>query len=272
MFNLMKLTIVAIASLLVCGDALETEYAPISFNSDVRPILSENCFACHGPDEEDRAADLRLDLREPVIDYGALVEGKPDESLLIERVLSDDPDLIMPPPETRKTLSVAQKKLLLEWVRQGGEYQKHWSFEPLTETTPVPGAGSGWKKNSVDVFVAAKHQMKNLKPNAEADKATWLRRVTYDLTGLPPTLSELDAFLADESDNAYETVVERLLRSPEYGERMAVMWLDVARYADIRTLRFRRRRPQCCSTKAIRKNSMKPRSRLLLMRRRNFSL
>ena len=138
----------------------------------------------------------------------------------------------MPPPETRKTLSEAQKRLLAQWIREGAEYEKHWSFEPLPTEIPVPNDGAEWKRTSVDAFAAATHRRKGLQPNSEADKATWLRRVTYDLTGLPPTLSELDEFLTDDSDRAYETVVDRLLKSPAYGERMAVMWLDVARYAD----------------------------------------
>lgn len=232
MVNPKNLTIVAVASLIACGQGQANDQEPISFNSDIRPLLAEYCFACHGPDEEDRAADLRLDQREPAIEYGALVAGEPGESLIIERISSDDPDLIMPPPKTRKTLSRAQQELLSEWIRQGGEYEKHWSFEPLPETIPMPGAGGAWNRTSVDAFVAAKHQQKGLTPNVEADKATWLRRVTYDLTGLPPTLPELDAFLKDDSGEAYETVVDRLLKTSAYGERMAVMWLDVARYAD----------------------------------------
>ena len=226
------LTIATIVGLFACCDLAAGDAEPISFNSQIRPILSEYCFACHGPDEEHRAADLRLDLREPAIEYGALVEGQPDESLLIERIHSDDPDAVMPPRETRKTLSAAQKKLLTRWIRDGGEYEKHWSFESLPTTIPVPEAGAEWKRTSVDAFVAATHRRKGLRSTAETDKATWLRRVTYDLTGLPPTLPELDAFLRDDTDEAYETVVDRLLTSPGYGERMAAMWLDVARYAD----------------------------------------
>ncbi len=227
-----KLTTATLVCLLGLGGLNAKSDDQLSFNSDIRPILSEYCFACHGPDEEDRAADLRLDLREPAIEYGALVEGEPDESLLIERILSDDLELIMPPPETRKQLSAKQKKLLKEWIRQGGQYEKHWSFEPLPEKLPVPKVGGEWNRTSVDAFIAAMHKEKGFLHNTEADRATWLRRVTYDLTGLPPTLSELDAFLQDETDEAYETVVDRLLKSPAYGERMAVMWLDVARYAD----------------------------------------
>ncbi|WP_372896255.1 DUF1553 domain-containing protein [Stieleria sp.] len=232
MVALKNLTIAACLALALGGGPAAWCQTPISFNSQIRPILSEYCFACHGPDEETRAADLRLDQREPALDYGAIVEGEPDESLLIERIVSEDPDMLMPPPETGKTLTAAQKELLAEWIRQGGEYQKHWSFEPLPETIAIPESADDWPRTSVDPFVAQKHREKGFRPNQEADKATWLRRVTFDLTGLPPTLSELDAFLADSSDDAYEKVVGRLLASPAYGERMAVMWLDVARYAD----------------------------------------
>ena len=232
MLGTTKLTIAALVCLLGLGGLKANCDEPLSFNSDIRPILSEYCFACHGPNEQDRAADLRLDLREPAIEYGALVEGEPDESLLIERILSDDPDMIMPPPDTRKALSAEQKQSLALWIRQGAEYEKHWSFDPLPEAIPIPETEGNWSHTSVDAFIAAMHQKKGLQRNSEADQATWLRRVTYDLTGLPPTLSELHAFLQDDSDEAYESVVDRLLKSAAYGERMAVMWLDVARYAD----------------------------------------
>lgn len=212
--------------------AAQTSEPSLSFNNDIRPILSEYCFACHGPDEENRAADLRLDLREPAIEFGAIVEGEPDESLLVERILSDDPDVTMPPPESRKTLTSAQKQILVEWIRQGGEYQKHWSFEPVPEKVTIPDDGESWNRTSVDAFIAQKHREQGFHPNKEADRATWLRRATFDLTGLPPTTSELDAFENDDSQDAFEKVVDRLLDSPAYGERMAVMWLDVARYAD----------------------------------------
>ena len=205
---------------------------PLSFNADIRSILSDKCFACHGPDAEERAADLRLDQRASAIKYGAVVAGEPGESLLVDRIFSDDPDLIMPPPESHKTLTDAEKTLLKDWIRQGAEYQKHWSFEPLPKSIAVPPVLNNWPSRTLDAFVAKSHRKKSLTPAAEADRSTWLRRVTYDLTGLPPTLAELDGFESDEAADAYEKVVDRLLDSPAYGERMAVMWLDVARYAD----------------------------------------
>ncbi|MCA9062062.1 MAG: DUF1553 domain-containing protein [Planctomycetaceae bacterium] len=204
----------------------------LSFNRDIRPILSEHCFACHGPDANAREAELRLDDRDAAIDHGALVPGSTETSPLVERILSTDPDLVMPPPDEGRMLTSEQKNLLVEWIRQGAPYQKHWSFEQIPETVSIPDAGSGWARNPVDAFVAAAHQKKGLQPAPEADRSTWLRRVTFDLTGLPPTGEELDEFLADQSSTAFEKVVDRLLKSPAYGERMAAMWMDVARYAD----------------------------------------
>ena len=204
----------------------------IDFNRDVRPILSDYCYACHGPDENHREADLRLDDRDAALEYGAIAPGEPDESPLIERVLSDDPDLVMPPPKAGKKLSSKQKQLLVNWIEQGAVYQRHWAFEPVPESVDIPMASGDWPRNAIDHFVAKGHRRKELTPTAEANRSTWLRRVTFDLTGLPPTLDELDAFLNDDSADAYEKVVERLLHSPAYGERMANMWLDVARYAD----------------------------------------
>ena len=204
----------------------------LSFNRDVRPIISEYCYACHGPDENHREADLRLDEREAAVEYGAIVPGAPDESLLIERVLSDDLDLVMPPTKGGKKLTDEQKKTLSKWILQGAIYQKHWSFEMVPETIEIPDAGGTWAGNAVDRFVAKTVAEKGLRHSKEAEPATWLRRVTFDLTGLPPTLEELDAFLNDNSPQACERVVDRLLGSDAYGERMANMWLDVARYAD----------------------------------------
>ncbi|MCA9037676.1 MAG: DUF1553 domain-containing protein [Planctomycetaceae bacterium] len=214
----------------------------ISFNRDIRPILSQYCFACHGPDQNHREADLRLDNRQAAVEHGAIVPGRVEQSSLIERIFSTDGDLIMPPAESGKTLSSQQKQLLSDWIQQGAEYQKHWSFEPVPDVVPLPdpsawadasfGDAEKWIRNGIDFFVAAQHHRKGVRPNPEVDRATWLRRVTLDLTGLPPSLEELDGFLSDQSDDAYESVVDRLLSSPAYGERMANMWMDVARYAD----------------------------------------
>ena len=205
---------------------------PVSFNRDIRPILSEYCYACHGPDGSHREADLRLDDRDAAVEYGAIAPGAPDESLLVERILTDDADLVMPPPKGGKALSADQKKLLVAWIQQGAVYQTHWAFRPVPETISAPDAGGRWARNSIDRFVAETLEERGLAPSRESDRSTWLRRVSFDLTGLPPTLEQLDAFLSDESPNAYEKVVDRLLSSDAYGERMANMWMDVARYAD----------------------------------------
>ncbi|MCD0462655.1 DUF1553 domain-containing protein [Roseiconus lacunae] len=204
----------------------------LSFNRDVRPILSDYCYACHGPDENHREADLRLDDRAAATDYGAIVPGEADSSLMIERILSDDLDLVMPPPAGGKKLSQEEREVLIRWIGQGAEYEQHWAYTPVPEIVEVPNAGDGWAINPIDNHVAAIHQQRGLTHSAPVDRATWLRRVTFDLTGLPPTIEELDAFIADQSENAYESVVDRLLNSPAYGERMANLWLDVARYAD----------------------------------------
>jgi len=208
----------------------------IDFNRHIRPILAENCFACHGPDEKTRKAKFRLDTREGAFaalrdgDH-ALVAGKPDQSVLIDR-LTGGPNRIMPPPKFNKKLTVEQIALLKRWVAEGANWSDHWAY--VTPKKPeLPQVGdAGWVRNEVDRFILARLTQKGLKPSAEADKTTLIRRVTFDLTGLPPTPAEVDAFLADNSPEAYEKVVDRLLKSPRYGEHMTRFWLDVARYGD----------------------------------------
>jgi hypothetical protein len=206
----------------------------IEFNRDIRPILSENCFRCHGPSSASREAELRLDQRESAVERGAIAPGKPDESELVRRIFADDPDEVMPPPSTKKSLTTAQKDLLRRWIAAGAEYQPHWAFIPVPAEAPVPQPADPqhWIRNGIDAFVLARMQSVEVQPAEEAPRERWLRRVTFDLTGLPPTLAEIDAFLADTSADAYDKVVERLLGSPAYGERMAGDWLDAARYAD----------------------------------------
>ncbi|TLD68755.1 DUF1549 domain-containing protein [Phragmitibacter flavus] len=205
--------------------------APISYNRDIRPILSENCFYCHGQDGNQRKADLQLNTLKGQRADGNIIPGKPDESRLIQRILSDDADELMPPPDSHRTLTQSQKDLIIEWVAQGAPFENHWAFEAPTRPA-VPTDISGPIRNEIDRFVLAKLREHHLQPSPEADRSTLLRRVTLDLTGLPPTLDELNAFLADTSPDAYEKVVDRLLQSPHYGERMALPWLDAARYAD----------------------------------------
>ena len=206
---------------------------PVDFVRDVRPILSENCFQCHGPDKNARQGDLRLDVADDA--RRVLVTGKPgrpDSSELIRRITSDDDDERMPPAESKKSLSAADVATLRRWIKQGAGYKKHWSFEPLAESTPPVTKNKNWSHNAIDQFVLSHLETAGLKPTAQASRERLIRRVTFDLTGLPPTLEDIDAFVSDESENALEKVVDRLLKSPAYGERMASEWLDIARYSD----------------------------------------
>ncbi len=205
----------------------------VDFNRHIRPILSDKCFFCHGPDPETQDADLRLDVRDAAIAAGAIVPGSPGDSLLLERVAHEDPDERMPPPKAKLgSLTPEERDLLRRWIEQGAEYRTHWSFVTIPEEVPLPDAGEGWARNGIDRFVAAQLEERGLSPAAEATRERWLRRVSFDLTGLPPSLAEIDAFLADTSADAFETVVDRLLDSRAYGERMAADWLDQARFAD----------------------------------------
>jgi hypothetical protein len=208
---------------------------PLLFNRDIRPILSDACFQCHGPDEKERHGGFRLDLQADAFRPGKsglppLVPGDPDRSEVFARVMlpADDPDL-MPPPESGKVLSPAQKETLRRWIREGAAYQGHWAFLPPVRPA-VPARPEG--PHPVDAFLLDRLDREGLAMQPEADRATLLRRVSLDLTGLPPTLEEQDAFLADTAPDAYERVVDRLLASPHFGERMALEWLDFARYAD----------------------------------------
>ncbi len=205
----------------------------LDFNRDIRPILSDNCFACHGFDAKKRKADLRLDTAEGAyaVNDGvqAVKPGDPEGSELIRRILSKDPEEVMPTPESHKKLTPAQIDTLRRWIAEGAAYRKHWSFEPPSRP-PVPGGGEGL--GPIDAFLREELAKHGLRPSPEADRERLIRRVTLDLTGLPPTPAEVDAFLADSAPGAYERVVERLLGSVRYGEHMARGWLDAARYAD----------------------------------------
>lgn len=209
----------------------------IDFDRQIRPILSEKCFRCHGPDEAARQSGLRLDVRDAAIrpaDSGerAIVPGDLETSGLIARIMSADADEVMPPAELNKPLTDAEKELLRQWVAEGAGYQQHWAFRPPVRPHVPATRNDAWAKNDIDRFVLARLETEALSPSREADRVTLIRRVTLDLTGLPPTPADVDAFLADASPGAYETVVDRLLSSPHYGERMAVDWLDASRYAD----------------------------------------
>lgn len=204
----------------------------INFGEDVQPILAEHCYACHGPDAEARKAKLRLDVPESALadreGYAPIVPGDSEASKLVALILSEDADEVMPPPKHKKPLSEAQKQILVRWIEQGAKYSTHWAFAPIVKPVPPVDALG----NEIDHFVRAPLKERGIRPAPEADRATWLRRVTLDLGGLPPTIAELDAFLEDRSPKAYETVVNRLLESVDYAERMATIWLDNARYAD----------------------------------------
>ncbi|ADB16899.1 protein of unknown function DUF1549 [Pirellula staleyi DSM 6068] len=211
--------------------------AEIDFVKQVRPILSDRCFRCHGPDSGTREAGLRLDERKSAItalDSGetAIIPGKPDESELIKRLLATDHDVVMPPPETGKKVSAAEVATLRQWIAEGANFAAHWSFVPPVKSAVPVTKNRDWSRGVIDQFVLARLEKEGLVPEAEADRAALIRRVTLDLTGLPPTPSEVDAFTSDSRPDAFERVVDRLLSSPAYGERMAVDWLDAARFAD----------------------------------------
>jgi len=202
----------------------------VDFNRDIRPILSDACFHCHGPDKAKRKADLRLDTEEGA--RKVIEPGKLDDSDLWHRISTKREAKQMPPPKSGRKLTASQVDLLRRWIEQGAVWQKHWSFiAPVRPEVPKVKNGT-WVRNGIDPFILSRLEREGLAPSPEADRTTLIRRVTLDLTGLPPTPAEVDAYLADQSPEAYEKVVDRLLASPRYGERMAMRWLDAARYAD----------------------------------------
>lgn len=209
---------------------------PLDFNRDVRPILSENCFQCHGFDDKARQADLRLDVADSALakhdDVAAIVPGKPDQSELWRRVTSNDESEMMPPPDSHRALKPDQKELLKRWIEQGAPYAKHWSFIPPKRAATPEVSEKTWPRNEIDNFILKRLDTEKLKHSPEADRRTLIRRLYFDLTGLPPNAAEVETFAADESTDAYEKLVDRLLADPHFGERMALIWLDAARYAD----------------------------------------
>lgn len=209
---------------------------PVDFNHDIRPILADKCFKCHGPDEKSRAAELRLDTREGALrerdGTHPLVPGKPDQSEAYLRIISTDDNERMPPKDSGLSLTKGQVELVKRWIEQGAPWQEHWAFEPIRVPELPAVTRKDWGKNAIDQFVLARLESLKLSPSPEASRETLIRRVSLDLTGLPPTPQEIDSFLADKSPTAYEKVVDRLLASPRFGETMALTWLDAARYAD----------------------------------------
>ncbi|MEX0716297.1 MAG: DUF1553 domain-containing protein [Planctomycetaceae bacterium] len=216
----------------------------VDYNRDIRPILSDNCFRCHGPDAGERQADLRLDLRDEAIGERegydpAIVPGHPEKSPLFARVSSDDEFAVMPPPDSGKKLDKTHIELIRRWIAEGAEWRDHWAYVPPQrpevpniEATRTLEASGSLVRNEIDRFILAKLHEKKLAPSPEADRATLIRRLSFDLTGLPPTPEQVAQFVADDGDDAYEKLVDRLLATPEYGERMAIFWLDQVRYGD----------------------------------------
>jgi hypothetical protein len=221
--------------------------AQVDFGRDVLPILADNCFLCHGPSDTDRQAGLRLDTKEGAFrqkrNRTMIVPGHSGQSEVIRRIVSTNPDEVMPPPDSQRKLTPKQIEVLRKWVDEGAKWGMHWAYSPITNPTPPAVTLDSWPRNPIDQFILNRLEKEGLKPSPDAPRETWLRRVTLDLTGLPPTVDEIEAFLNDESPAAYETVVDRLLQSPRYGERMAVDWLDIARFADTHGYQMDRARP-----------------------------
>lgn len=211
----------------------------VSYNFHIRPILSDKCFACHGPDANKREAGLRLDISEEAFKAlkespgaYALVAGKPDQSEVYHRIVSDDPTQLMPPPESKLSLSEREIRLIKKWIEQGATYEPHWAFIPPAKASIPEVNENSWPQNELDFFILAKQEELGFEPNEKADKEALLKRLSMDLIGLPPSLELMDSFLADDSEDAYTRLVEKLLSSPAYGEKMAVYWMDIARFAD----------------------------------------
>ncbi|MDA1038874.1 MAG: DUF1553 domain-containing protein [Planctomycetota bacterium] len=218
--------------------ALQLPVDTLSYNEQIRPILVENCFGCHGADSASRKADLRLDQRDAAVESGAIVPGDADSSVMLDRIFSDDPEEVMPPPAVKKVLTADQKKLLQRWITEGAEYEAHWSFLPPQRPALPVVKNISWVRNPIDRFILARLEQERLLPAAEADRRTLARRVSLDLTGLPPEPALVEAFVHDPHPDAYERLVDTLLSSLEWGEHRARHWLDYARYADTHGIHF----------------------------------
>ncbi|HEY2589637.1 MAG TPA: DUF1549 domain-containing protein, partial [Tepidisphaeraceae bacterium] len=239
--NRIRLAVTLIIGAMFPATLCAAEAAPapqkIQFNRDIRLILSENCFACHGPDKNHRKADLRLDMENGGAfalhkDHFPIVAGKTDKSELFRRITARSADDKMPPPDSGKKLSAKQIELMRRWIEQGAAWQPLWSFIAPQRPALPDVRDAAWCRNPIDRFILARLDAEGLHPSPEADKATLVRRLYLDLLGLPPTPEQVDEFLKDQSPDAYEKLVDRLLANPHFGERMALDWLDAARYAD----------------------------------------
>jgi hypothetical protein len=225
--------VVALAGASLRAGTAQSPATQLSFNRDIRPILSNNCFACHGPDEGKRETKFHFDTKEGAfLKENVIIPGNAAKSLLIWRVTHEDPQERMPPPDSGHSLTDKQIALLRQWIDEGAAWDSHWAYSPPKRPELPTVREQDWTRNPIDRFILARLEREGLKPSPEADKETLLRRLSYDLTGLPPTPAEIDAFLADRAPDAYERRVDALLRSPRYGERMAMPWLDASRYAD----------------------------------------
>jgi hypothetical protein len=236
--GLSLLTAVALAFLAGKAPAADRDRPGLEYNRDIRPILAENCFACHGPDSAARKADLRLDRREVAVEAGAVVPGEPESSELVARINAKDPKELMPPPSTTKTLTAQEKETLRRWIAEGAAYQPHWSLIPPRRPALPKVKDTSWARNPIDRFVLAKLEQNGLRPAPEADRRTLARHLSLDLTGLPPAPELVEAFVNDPAPDAYEDLVTRLLDSPRWGEHRARYWLDAARYADTNGYHF----------------------------------
>ena len=214
----------------------ETEQASINYNLDIRPILADNCYACHGPDAKARQADLRLDTKAGAFSepsgYPVIIPSKPEESELHLRIVSNDDLYRMPPADFNKTLTPAQIEAITQWIREGAKWEEHWAFTTPSRPTPPDVKNGDWVRNPIDAFILSRLEKEGLHPASEADKRTLIRRLSLDLTGLPPTREEIHQFVADDSPDAYEKVIDAFMAKPEYGEHLSRFWLDVARYGD----------------------------------------
>ncbi len=237
MFRITFGILAVLCTLFACsGEGKEDEI--LSFNTHIRPILSDKCFKCHGPDEKKRISGYRLDteegafamLKDQTGKYG-IVAGHPQKSDVFLRMTSTDPDYMMPPPEENLALTKEEIEIIGKWIKQGAKYETHWAFIPL-KPVALPPSDDDWCKNEIDRFILQKMAQNDLKPSEEEDKQKLLKRLMHDITGLPPTVAAQDAFLADKNPDAFEKVVDAALASPHYGEKMAIMWMDLARYAD----------------------------------------
>ena len=242
----MTLREILFCSILAFAAPLSAE-TPVDFSRDILPILSDKCYHCHGPDEQARKAELRFDTQAGAfrVQDGAavIVPGKSAESELFLRLTSTDPEEVMPPKSANRDLTPQQIELLKRWIDQGAKWGTHWAFVPPQRPTLPEVKQPDWVRNGIDRFILSKLEQQGLQPATPVSKATLIRRLSFDLTGLPPTLAEIDAFLSDDTPQAYERLVDRLLESPRFGERMAVEWLDIARYADTHGYQFDRFRP-----------------------------